>query len=52
MCEICSNLIINTSERRHWRRYDAFHVNLEFILPIAHCCDASIFNFDKGRLGQ
>ena len=30
-CEICSNLIITTPERRHWRRSDVFIVKSEHI---------------------
>ena len=31
MFEICSKLIIKTSERRHWRRSGVFIVNFEHI---------------------
>ena len=30
-CEICSKLIINTPERRHWRCFGVFIVNFEHI---------------------
>ena len=30
-CEICSELTINTPERRHWRRSPVFIVNFEHI---------------------
>ena len=30
-CEICSQLTINTPERRHWRRSGVFIVNFEHI---------------------
>ena len=33
--EICSKLIIKTSERRHWHRSDVSIVNLEHILHLA-----------------
>ena len=40
-CEICSNLTIKTSVRRHWRRVDVFIVNFEHI---SH--RVSIVNFE------
>ena len=28
-CKICSKLTVNTTERRHWRRFDVFIVSFE-----------------------
>ena len=30
-CENCSKLLINTPERRHWRRFGVFILNFEYI---------------------
>ena len=34
-CEICSELTMNTPERRHWRRSGVFIVNFEHISHLA-----------------
>ena len=30
-CEICSELTIKTSERRHWRHFGVFIVNFDYL---------------------
>ena len=43
--QICSNLTIITSERRHWLRYGIFIVTSEQ-LYLAHCSEVFIVDFE------
>ena len=48
-CEIFSKLTINTSERRHWRRFGSLIVNFEHISHLVLVF--SIVNFEQVNAG-
>ena len=45
-CEICSELTIKTSERRHWHRSGVFIVNFEYISHLV-LSSVSVVNFEQ-----
>ena len=47
-CESCSKLLINTPERRHWRRFGVFILNFSHFTS---CSRVSIVDFEKVNAG-
>ena len=47
-CESCSKLLINTPERRHWRRFGVFILNSSHFTS---CSRVSIVDFEKVNAG-